>query len=168
MGAPIQISVYDDKLIVWNEGSLPNDLSIEDLKKKHSSRPHNPILAGTFFKGGLIEAWGRGTIKILNECKKAGLPEPIIESASGGISITLQKKTVKEKGSISKDLNQRQLKALKFLKENGTISNKTYQELCKVSKATATRDLTELVDKFNIVERVGDVGAGTLYRLIGS
>ncbi|WP_227625925.1 DeoR family transcriptional regulator [Geofilum rubicundum] len=58
--------------------------------------------------------------------------------------------------------------ALEFLKENNTITNKTYQELCKVSKATATRDLTELVDKFNIVKRVGDVGAGTLYRLIGS
>ncbi|NCQ12206.1 MAG: transcriptional regulator, partial [Bacteroidetes bacterium] len=42
MGAPIQISVYDDKLIVWNEGSLPDDLTIEDLKIKHSSRPHNP------------------------------------------------------------------------------------------------------------------------------
>ncbi|PWD97492.1 ATP-binding protein [Marinilabilia rubra] len=168
MGAPIQISVYDDKLIVWNEGSLPNDLSIEDLKKKHSSRPHNPILAGTFFKGGLIEAWGRGTIKILNEFKKAGLPEPIIESTSGGISITLQKNAIKEKGPISKDLNQRQLTAIEFLKENGTISNKTYQELCKVSKATATRDLAELVEKFNMVERIGDVGAGTLYKLIGS
>jgi ATP-dependent DNA helicase RecG len=168
MGAPIQISVYDDKLIVWNEGSLPNDLSIEDLKKKHSSRPHNPILAGTFFKGGLIEAWGRGTIKIINECKKAGLPEPIIESASGGISITLRKNTIDKKSLNSKDLNKRQITALEFLKENKTITNKTYQELCKVSKATATRDLTELVDKFNIVERVGDVGAGTLYRLIGS
>jgi len=168
MGAPIQISVYDDKLIVWNEGSLPNDLSIEDLKKKHSSRPHNPILAGTFFKGGLIEAWGRGTIKILNEFKKAGLPEPIIESASGGISITLRKNAIDKKSLISKDLNKRQITALEFLKENKTITNKTYQELCKDSKATATRDLTELVDKFNIVERVGDVGAGTLYRLIGS
>jgi ATP-dependent DNA helicase RecG len=56
MGAPIQISVYDDKLIVWNEGSLPEDLTFEDLKKKHSSRPHNPFLANTFFKSGLIEA----------------------------------------------------------------------------------------------------------------
>jgi predicted HTH transcriptional regulator len=53
MGAPIQISVYDDKLIVWNEGSLPDNMTVEDLKKKHSSRPHNPILAIAFFKGGI-------------------------------------------------------------------------------------------------------------------
>ncbi|MCK5347095.1 MAG: hypothetical protein KAR20_26985, partial [Candidatus Heimdallarchaeota archaeon] len=76
MGAPIQISVYEDKLMIWNEGRLPDDLSIEDLKVKHTSRPYNPILAGVFFKGGLIEAWGRGTLKIIDECKKAGLPEP--------------------------------------------------------------------------------------------
>lgn len=168
MGAPIQISVYDDKLIAWNEGSLPDDLTIEDLKKKHSSRPHNPILAGTFFKGGLIEAWGRGTIKILNECKKAGLPEPIIESTSGGISITIYKNVVESKNLVNKGLNNRQIKAIEYLKKNVIITNKTYQNLYDVSKATATRDLTELVEKYKLLERTGEVGAGTTYKLIGS
>ena len=168
MGAPIQISVYDDKLIVWNEGSLPEDLTFEDLKKKHSSHPHNPILASTFFKGGLIEVWGRGTIKIINECKKAGLPEPIIEYSSGGISVTILKNQFNEKNLISKGLSTRQIKAIDYLKENKQITNKIYQEICNVSKATATRDLTELIEKFNLLERLGDVGAGTSYKLIGS
>lgn len=168
MGAPIQISVYDDKLMVWNEGSLPDDLTFEDLKKKHSSRPHNPVLAGTFFKGGLIEAWGRGTIKIINECKKAGLPEPIIENASGGICITIQKNITENKKQIEKNLNQRQIRAIEYLNEKSTITNKIYQELCEVSKATATRDLSELVEKHKLLERAGDVGAGTTYKLIGS
>jgi ATP-dependent DNA helicase RecG len=168
IGAPIQISVYDDKLMVWNECSLPDDLTFEDLKKKHSSRPHNPVLAGTFFKGGLIEAWGRGTIKIINECKKAGLPEPIIESASGGISITIQKSITDKNKHIEKNLNHRQNRAIEYLDENNTITNKIYQELCEVSKATATRDLSELVEKYQLLERIGDVGAGTTYKLIGS
>jgi ATP-dependent DNA helicase RecG len=168
MGAPIQISVYDDKLIVWNEGSLPEDLTFEDLKKKHSSRPHNPILASAFFKGGLIEAWGRGTIKIINECKKAGLPEPIIEYSSGGISVTILKNQFNEKSLIEIGLSARQIKAVEYLKENKSITNKIYQELCEVSKATATRDLTELIEKFKLLERSGEVGAGTSYKLIGS
>ncbi|RLD59859.1 MAG: transcriptional regulator [Bacteroidetes bacterium] len=168
MGAPIQISVYDDKLIVWNEGSLPEGLTFEDLKKKHSSRPHNPILASTFFKGGLIEAWGRGTIKIINECKKAGLPEPIIEYSSGGISVTILKNQFDEKSLIEKGLSTRQIKAIEYLKENRNITNKIYQEICEVSKATATRDLTELIEKFKLFERSGEVGAGTSYKLIGS
>lgn len=168
MGAPIQISVYDDKFIVWNEGSLPEDLTFEDLKKKHSSRPHNPILASTFFKGGLIEAWGRGTIKIINECKKAGLPEPLIESSSGGISVTIFKNQFNEKNLISKGLSTRQIKAIDYLKENKQLTNKIYQEICEVSKATATRDLSELIEKFKLIERLGEVGAGTYYKLIGS
>ncbi len=168
MGAPIQISVYDDKLIVWNEGSLPEDLTFEDLKKKHSSRPHNPILASAFFKGGLIEAWGRGTIKIINECKAAGLPEPIMEYSSGGISVTILKSQLNENSLKEIGLSARQIKAVEYLKENQIITNKIYQEICEVSKATATRDLTELIEKFRLLERSGDVGAGTSYKLIGS
>jgi hypothetical protein len=34
-----------------------------------------------------------------------------------------------------------------------------------VSKATATRDLTELIDKFKLLERKGEVGAGSFYNL---
>ncbi len=69
---------------------------------------------------------------------------------------------------IEKGLNIRQIKAVKYLKENNQITNKIYQELCDVSKATATRDLTELIDKYKLLERFGEVGAGTLYKLIGS
>lgn len=162
MGAPIQISVYDDKIIVWNEGSLPKDLTFEDLKRKHSSRPHNPILASAFFKGGLIEAWGRGTIKIINECKNAGLPEPLIENVSGGISVTLfkniSKKTIKFGPG---ELNTRQLKALEFIREKGKIRNADYQILNNVSKRTASRELKEMVDK-EVIELSG-MGAGANY-----
>ncbi len=35
----IQLSVYSDKLILWNPGKLPMDISIDSLKKKHPSRP---------------------------------------------------------------------------------------------------------------------------------
>jgi ATP-dependent DNA helicase RecG len=168
MGAPIQISVYKDKLIVWNEGSLPEGLTIEDLKKKHSSRPYNPILASAFFKGGLIEAWGRGTVKIMNECKKAGLPEPLIENASGGIRVSLFKNFYANKALVDQGLSIRQIKAMDYLKQHKQITNKIYQALCGVSKATATRDLTELTHKYKLLERSGEVGAGTSYKLIGS
>ncbi len=164
MGAPIQISVYDDKLMVWNEGTLPEDLRIEDLKRKHSSRPHNPILASAFFKGGLIEAWGRGTIKIINECKKAGLPEPIIEYVSGGISVTILKKESALLNKVSLDLNARQLKAIDYLKQHGRITNKIYQQINTISRETATIDLRKLIEN-EIVKAMGKKGAGSYYIL---
>ncbi len=84
MGAPIQIRVYDGKINIWNEGTLPDGLSLEALKRTHSSKPRNPIIADVCFKGGLIDAWGRGTIKIIDTCKQAGLPEPELTERDGG------------------------------------------------------------------------------------
>lgn len=163
MGAPIQISVYDERIIVWNEGSLPENMTIEDLKKKHSSRPHNQKVASAFFKGGLIEAWGRGTIKIINECKAAGLPEPLIENASGGISVTLFKNVITEEYLIDKGLNERQVKAVLFVKEKGKITNSIYRELFEITEKTAFRDLEKLI-KLDILKKEGEK-KGTYYKL---
>jgi ATP-dependent DNA helicase RecG len=165
MGAPIQISVYDNKLIVWNEGRLPDDMTVEDLKKKHSSIPHNPILASAFFKGGLIEAWGRGTLKIIDECRKAGLPEPDIEINSGGISVTIFKNVYSEKQLKEKGLSERQIKAVLYVKENGKITNKEFQRINFVSRETSSRDLKSLVE-LGILKASGTKGAGSYFDLI--
>ena len=82
---PIQISVYEDKIYIWNDGEMPSELnSTEKLFEKHSSKPYNPKLANVFFKSGMIEAWGRGFDKIKDACIKYNgcLPEYNI-SASG-------------------------------------------------------------------------------------
>lgn len=166
MGAPIQIRVYDDKISIWNEGSLPEGLTLAALKRSHSSRPRNPIIADVSFKGGYIDAWGRGTIKILDSCKQADLPEPEMKEQDGGFIITLFKDNLSEEQLIKLGLNDRQLKAVLFVKEKGKISNTDYQNLNNVSKATATRDLTELVEKYELFEKHGQIGAGTVYVLI--
>ena len=75
---PIQISVYEDKIYIWNDGEMPSELdSTEKLFEKHSSKPYNPRLANVFFKSGMIEAWGRGFDKIKEACAKydGRLPE---------------------------------------------------------------------------------------------
>ena len=165
MGAPIQIRVYDDKISIWNEGTLPAGLTLDALKRSHSSRPRNPIIADVAFKGGYIDAWGRGTIKILDTCKEAELPEPEMQELDGGFNITLFKNTLTEEQLTKLGLNARQVKAVLFVKEKGKISNADYQKLFSISKATATRDLTELIDKFDLLKKVGQTGAGTSYTL---
>ena len=39
-----------------------------------------------------------------------------------------------------------------YFKENKSTTNEVHQEIFKVSKATATRDLTELIEKFKLLE----------------
>ncbi len=62
-GVPIQISVYSDKIIFWNEGQLPENWTIENLLTKHPSKPYNPDIANALFRSGYIESWGRGNFK---------------------------------------------------------------------------------------------------------
>jgi len=71
----VQVKIFDDRLEVWNSGSLPEEITIEDLKGKHRSRPQNPLIARLFFYLGYIEKWGSGTNKMVELCKEAELPE---------------------------------------------------------------------------------------------
>lgn len=85
---PIQISVYPDKIYVWNNGNMPKNLdSAEKLFDKHSSEPFNPNLAQVFFKSGLIEAWGRGFDKIRAGCEEYGGELPTYEISESGIMV---------------------------------------------------------------------------------
>ena len=68
---PIQISVYPDKMMIWNPGSLPQSWTMAQLLAKHASKPFNPDIANVFFRAGLIESWGRGIERIQNACKSA-------------------------------------------------------------------------------------------------
>jgi ATP-dependent DNA helicase RecG len=164
-GVPIQISVYRDKIIFWNEGQLPENWTIKNLLVKHASRPYNPDIAIALFRSGYIESWGRGTIKILNECKQAGIPEPVFSYDSSDMSVEFRQDIYNEKYLNSLNLNERQIKAVLYLKEKGKINNSNYQNLNNVSRETATRDLKELIDK-QLMKPSGQKGAGAFYTLI--
>lgn len=85
---PIQISVYEDKIYVWNDGEMPANLNSTDkLFMKHSSKPYNPKLANIFFKSGMIEAWGRGFDKIKEACALYDGPLPEYEINESGIMV---------------------------------------------------------------------------------
>jgi len=153
-GVPIQISVYRDKIIFWNEGQLPENWTIKNLLVKHASRPYNPDIAIALFRSGYIESWGRGTIKIIKECRQAGIPEPVFGYNSSDITVEFRKDIFNLEYFTSINLNERQINALKYLKENIRITNKVYQEINKTSSRTAVRDLKLLVNK-GIIKQKG-------------
>lgn len=162
MGAPIQIRVYDNKINIWNDGKLPIGISANDLKFPHPSKPRNPIIAGVCFKGGLIDSWGSGTIKILDTCKKAELPEPELTEKNAGFTVTLFKDKLSTEQLQKLGLNERQIKAVKYVKEKGKITNKEYQDLNSISERTASRELSDLKRK-NVLKSSETKGAGSYY-----
>lgn len=90
-GNPIQISVYEDKIVVFNQGKWPEDIRLDELyEKKHSSYPHNPSLSNVFFRSGEIEAYGTGFKKIKIECDKANAPYPELEITPNGVTVEIK------------------------------------------------------------------------------
>lgn len=165
MGSFIQIRVYDDKITIWNDGRLPEEITLESLKHIHSSYPRNPLIADVCFKGGLIDSWGRGTVRIIETCKEAGLPEPELTERDGGFLVTLFKDNLSEEQLVKLGLNARQIKAVQYVKERGRITNKEYQEMNEVSRNTASSELKELENGFSLLINKGQ-GAGSFYELI--
>ncbi len=86
---PIQISVYENQMFIWNDGEMPINLrTTESLFAKHSSIPFNPKLAHVFFISGMIEAWGRGFDKIKTTCHALyRTPLPEYDISADGIMV---------------------------------------------------------------------------------
>ncbi|MDD3859336.1 MAG: ATP-binding protein [Bacteroidales bacterium] len=161
---PIQISVYNDKIIFWNEGQLPDNWTIEKLLTKHPSKPYNPDIANVLFRSGYIESWGRGTLKMINECVQFGIPKPKYFYDMSGFWVEFRKDVFDIEYLKSLGLNERQIQVIKFVKERGKITNSEYQANYGVARNTATRDLSELVDK-GILKSSDAKGAGSYYEL---
>ena len=120
-GNPIQISVYEDWLMIYNNGELPPGWTTETLKHKHTSEPANPDIARSFFRAGYIEAWGRGTINIGEYCVQAGLPAPVFEGKWGGLAVIFIKTSGIKPWETSDGVTD---KNSEFRKDFGKISEK--------------------------------------------
>jgi len=152
---PIQISVYADKIMIWNYGRLPENWTVEDLLNKHSSQPRNPDIATAFFRSGYVEAWGKGMDNMKDLCVKAKIPVPQF-SCKGNDFWTIFRKDIYNKENLSKlGLNERQVEALVYFKSKGEITSSEYAEKYSISDRTARRDLSELVEK-KLLENEGD------------
>lgn len=159
-----EVRIYDDRLVVWSPGGLPSGITLEDLYKPHSSELRNTGIAGALYDMELIEQWGRGINEMRKACVEAGLPEPEFEEHQG-FRVTFRKDIYTEEYLQGLGLNERQVKAVMYVKKRGRITNKEYQELNSVSKPMATIDLKELVTKA-VLERIGKTGRGTEYILV--
>jgi ATP-dependent DNA helicase RecG len=153
MGAPTQIRVYDNKMFVWNHGTLPEGITLNKLAQFHSSYPRNPILAEACFRGGYIDSWGSGIMKIVDACKSAGLSNPVIEEDGGGFIVKLFKDRFSEEELQKLRLNERQIDAILFFKNKGEITGIEYAKRYNIAERTAREDLSEIVEKKLLIKK---------------
>ena len=87
-GAPIRISIFDDRLEIENPGLLPFGLTVEDLQ--HGiSKLRNRVIGRVFHALGLIEQWGSGIQRMTGACRGAGLADPQLEEIATRFRVTI-------------------------------------------------------------------------------
>ena len=150
----VQVRIFDDRLEIWNPGSLPRELTVEKLREKHGSIPRNPLLARMFFLIRYVEEVGTGTNKIITWCKQWKLAEPSFEVTGGSFVVTLIPSKITKDFLDKLGINERQKKAIEHTKEKGKITNSEYAQINQVGRVSAFKELTNLVDK-KIIKSVG-------------
>jgi len=150
-------------MIIWNQGELPQNWTVDKLKVKHPSLPYNPKISNALFRSGYIEAWGRGTINMINECVQRHLPLPIFKVDYSGFIVEFR--SFFEEYLKSLGLSDSFIKIILYVQQNGRIANAKVQEICNVSKRTASNYLMELEKDY--LDKVGETGKGTYYKLKG-
>lgn len=86
VSSALSIIIYPDRLEITNSGKSPFKQS--ELKKNHLSMPYNPDIAHIVFLRGYIEKIGRGTLKIIDACKQAGIKAPVWEIGEQTVKLT--------------------------------------------------------------------------------
>ena len=158
--ASVQVMLFADRLEVWNPGELPPTLTIDKLRLPHASIPRNPLLADPLFLVRYIEKAGTGTLDMIARCREAGLPEPEFRQDGGQFVQTLRRDWLTEAVFTELGLNPRQCKALIAARSERRLTNTRYQEWTGASRATAKRDLDELVKKGVLIATGAGRGVG--------
>lgn len=84
----LAVAMYDDHLEIINPGTFHYDFTPEKLLRPHYSKPWNPIIAEVFYRAGVIECWGTGTLNIVDWCKENHNPLPKWEEQTGSVVVT--------------------------------------------------------------------------------
>lgn len=92
----VAIAVFDNRIEVRSIGDLPAGVRAELLSREHLSVRRNPLIADAFHRTGAIEAWGRGTNRVIDACRAYGISEPMFVAADGAVIVTFKVPVVPE------------------------------------------------------------------------
>ena len=168
-GIPIQIKIFPDHVIIYNDGRLPENWTVSNLIGNHRSYPYNPKIAYAFYRSGYIETWGRGIERITSACAFAGKREPLFEASPGEISVTFftdaERDTVKDtnrdtvEDTYRDTLNDTQRRLLKLFAANSKMTVKAVSNELGINERNVKKNIKALKEA-GLVERDGAAKGG--------
>lgn len=156
-GGSVGVAVYDDRLEITSTGALPFGLTPEILFTAHESRPWNPLIARTFFRRGLIEEWGRGTLKMAELTAAAGLPRPEIKDEGGCVTVCFRRAQQMPSAPDGNNLAERQKVILALLTHapEGLALRELYAQLVPYASERQIRRALATLRARGVIASVG-------------
>ena len=149
----IQIYIFDNRIEITNPGPLPQGLPRELFGTISVQR--NPIVYRFLRDMNYVEGLGTGIPRMKNYMRNAGLDDPEFKFTENFFRVVLYNKKGRKKPiDTTEDLNERQKKALNYLKKHSSIKAKTYANINKVSHATAVKEINEMTE-FAYIKKIG-------------
>jgi ATP-dependent DNA helicase RecG len=178
VSSALSIIIYSNKVEISNTGKLPFEKA--ELKKNHLSMPYNPDIAHMVFLRGYIEKIGRGTLKIIEACKKAGLKPPVWETGEQVVRLIFFSKVKLDSATdrvidsatdrvidrvidrATKDVKNRTASVLKAIVSTEGGNNKDYVNMTDIPIGSIGRFIKDL-KKAELIEFKGAPRTGGYY-----
>lgn len=166
-GRRVEIRQFEDRLEIISPGSLPAYITLDNMVEEHFSR--NSRIVRGLYHWGYIEELGLGVDRMYEQMAREGHPQPEFQATRDTVTVTLRRgigirPPLRFAGAEDERLNERQIKAIQFLRQNTRITNKDLRDICPdVTAETLRLDMADLVDK-GVVIKIGDK-RGTFYML---
>ena len=166
-GGSIGIGVFDDRLEITNTGTLPPGITIEELTRPHTSQLRNDLIADVFYRRGIIEQWGRGTLKMIELTEEAGLVPPEFEERGGEMVVRFRPIHYVPPRRVQRDLSDLQRNLLQILGREGAVSLSEIMEKLPEGEEAAKRTVQENLQALRQLELVNldGHGRGAVWRL---
>jgi ATP-dependent DNA helicase RecG len=160
-GRRIEVRMYSDRLEIISPGDLPGYITVDNIVEEHYSR--NPLLVHGLFQWGYIEELGLGIDRMIEEMVQAGHEPPQFKATPYSFTVALS--NVRQRAAVPKwtrNMNDRQVRALNYVRDNGSITNREYRMICSgVTAETLRLDLVDLVER-GLLLKIG-AKKGTYY-----
>ncbi len=162
-GRRIEIRMYSDRMEVISPGGLPGFITVENIVDEHFSR--NPRIVNGLFQWGYIEELGLGIDRMMEVMEQAGHLPPSFDARPYSFAVSLFNSRERQQvPDWVRNTNHRQSRALQYIRDSGSITNREYRSLCQgVSAETLRLDLADMVER-GILLKVGSK-KGTYYIL---
>lgn len=158
-GSSIGLAIYDDRLEITNTGTLPSGITLEELTEPHVSQLRNDLIADTFYRRGIIEQWGRGTIMMQEATEEAGLVPPEFEERGGAIVVRFRPTRYVAPRRVEHDLSDLQQQLLQIVGREGPVAISDIEQRLDTEAARRTvQKHLNVLREMELVEMKGRKG----------